>query len=52
MMTPDEVRLVDQWMFDHKVRRGRSEAIRQLIELGLAATPPAPARPKKSRPPT
>jgi hypothetical protein len=36
LMTPSEVKVVDDWSFDNRVR-GRSEAIRRLIELGLAA---------------
>jgi hypothetical protein len=36
LMTPSEVKVVDDWSFDTRVR-GRSEAIRRLIELGLAA---------------
>jgi hypothetical protein len=41
LMTPSEVKAVDDWSFDHRVR-GRSEAIRRLIEAGLQA-PAAPA---------
>lgn len=36
MMTPTEVKIVDEWSFENRVR-GRSEAIRRLIELGLEA---------------
>jgi hypothetical protein len=36
LMTPSEVKAVDDWSFDHRVR-GRSEAIRRLIEAGLRA---------------
>lgn len=36
MMTPSEVKLVDDWSFENRVR-GRSEAIRRLIEIGLKA---------------
>jgi metal-responsive CopG/Arc/MetJ family transcriptional regulator len=34
MMTPSEVKAVDDWSFENRVR-GRSEAIRRLIQLGL-----------------
>ena len=37
LMTPSEVKAVDDWSFENRVR-GRSEAIRRLIELGLKAT--------------
>jgi hypothetical protein len=49
MMTPSEVRRIDDWSFANRVR-GRSEAIRQLIELGLnapTAASPAAAGPRK-----
>jgi metal-responsive CopG/Arc/MetJ family transcriptional regulator len=36
LMTLSEVKAVDEWSFSNRVR-GRSEAIRRLIELGLAA---------------
>lgn len=36
LMTPSEVRAIDDWSFDNRVR-GRSEAIRRLIEIGLKA---------------
>jgi metal-responsive CopG/Arc/MetJ family transcriptional regulator len=36
LMTPSEVREIDDWSFKYRVR-GRSEAIRRLIETGLAA---------------
>lgn len=36
MMTPSEVRIVDDWSFEQRIR-SRGEAIRRLIELGLAA---------------
>ncbi len=36
MMTPSEVRAIDDWSFESRIR-GRSEAIRRLIELGLEA---------------
>lgn len=34
MMTPSEVAAVDDWSFPQRIR-SRSEAIRQLIQLGL-----------------
>jgi hypothetical protein len=36
LMTRSEVKTIDDWSFEQRVR-GRSEAIRRLIELGLAA---------------
>lgn len=36
MMTPSEVRRVDDWSFENRIR-SRGEAIRRLIELGLDA---------------
>lgn len=36
LMTPSEVKAVDDWSFDNRVR-GRSEAIRILIGAGLEA---------------
>lgn len=36
VMTPSEVKAVDDWSFEVRIR-GRSEAIRRLIELGLEA---------------
>ena len=41
LMTPSEVKTVDDWSFANRVR-GRSEAIRRLIELGLKKAPVAP----------
>lgn len=38
-MTPSEVQSIDDWSFENRVR-GRSEAIRQLIEAGLNAGKP------------
>ncbi len=38
LMTPAEVKAIDDWSFANRVR-GRSEAIRRLIELGLNAAP-------------
>lgn len=34
LMTPSELKAVDDWSFDNRIR-GRSEAIRRLIALGL-----------------
>lgn len=34
LMTPSEVKAIDDWSFENRIR-GRSEAIRRLIELGL-----------------
>ncbi|MCG4258025.1 hypothetical protein [Acetobacter senegalensis] len=34
MMTPSEVKAIDDWSFDSRIR-GRAEAIRRLIQLGL-----------------
>jgi hypothetical protein len=43
MMTPSEVRLIDDWAFANRIR-SRGEAIRQLIEVGHGkAKPGAPA---------
>lgn len=36
LMTPSEVKAIDDWSFEKRVR-GRSEAIRRLIEIGLQA---------------
>ncbi|WP_394819422.1 hypothetical protein [Sorlinia euscelidii] len=36
MMTPSEVKAIDDWSFENRVR-GRAEAIRRLIEAGLRA---------------
>ena len=36
MMTPSEVKRVDDWSFENRIR-SRGEAIRRLIELGLEA---------------
>ena len=52
LMTPAEVRAIDDWSFEHRVR-GRSEAIRRLIEAGLhAGNAPVPkaTRMKKAAP--
>lgn len=36
MMTPSELKDIDDWSFENRVR-SRGEAIRQLIQLGLEA---------------
>lgn len=36
LLSPSELKEVDDWSFDRRIR-SRSEAIRQLLELGLAA---------------
>lgn len=36
MMTPSEVKAVDDWSFESRIR-SRGEAIRRLIQLGLEA---------------
>ncbi|GBR58949.1 hypothetical protein AA18889_1869 [Acetobacter senegalensis DSM 18889] len=36
MMTPSEVQAIDNWSFENRIR-SRGEAIRRLIQLGLAA---------------
>jgi len=36
MMTPRELREIDDWSFSHRIR-SRGEAIRRLIEIGLEA---------------
>jgi hypothetical protein len=37
MMTPSEVKAVDDWSFAQRIR-SRGEAIRRLIELGLSSS--------------
>ena len=37
LMTPSEVKALDDWAFANRIR-SRGEAIRQLIERGLAAS--------------
>jgi hypothetical protein len=47
MMTPSEVAAIDDWLFSNRVR-GRSEAIRRLVAIGLKASgAAAPAKPTK-----
>jgi len=41
MMTPSEVKALDDWAFSKRIR-SRGEAIRRLIEAGLASPPPEP----------
>lgn len=36
MMTPSEVKAIDDWSFDERIR-SRGEAIRRLIQIGLDA---------------
>ena len=38
MMSPSEVKSVDDWSFEQRIR-SRGEAIRRLIALGLTASP-------------
>lgn len=45
----DLLRAVDQWMREHEVR-SRPEAVRQLVQLALAAAPPARRRSRGKRP--
>jgi hypothetical protein len=35
LMTPSEVQAIDDWSFSNRVR-GRSEAIRRLVAMGIA----------------
>lgn len=37
MMTPSEVKAIDDWSFENRIR-GRAEAIRRLIDAGLKAS--------------
>ena len=57
-MTPAELARLDDWAFSKRIR-ARSEAVRRLIELGLAADaagwspeapPPKAKRPRKGTP--
>ena len=43
LMTPSEVKAIDDWSFDNRVRN-RSEAIRQLLHAALSQS-----RPKSSK---
>jgi hypothetical protein len=49
MMTPSEVRAVDDWSFAQRIR-SRGEAIRQLIQVGLEAAKRSGAKPKGWKP--
>ena len=49
MMTPSEVRAVDDWSFARRIR-SRGEAIRQLIQIGLEAAKRNGAKPKAKKP--
>jgi len=40
MMTPSEVKVIDDWAFANRIR-SRGEAIRRLIETGLKAAKPS-----------
>lgn len=37
MMSPDEIKAIDDWSFRHRVRT-RAEAIRRLCQLGMVAS--------------
>lgn len=39
LMTPDEVRAIDDWSFANRIR-SRAEAVRELARRGLAAPEP------------
>lgn len=41
MMTPSEVKAIDDWSFEYRIR-GRAEAMRRLIEIGLKTLDPQP----------
>ena len=43
MMSADEVEAIDDWSFKNRIR-SRSEAIRQLIQVGLKADKPEKSR--------
>jgi hypothetical protein len=51
LMTPSEVKALDDWAFANRIR-SRGEAIRRLIKVGLSKTPtdasPAGGEPGKS----
>jgi len=46
MMTPSDVKTLDDWAFANRIR-SRGEAIRRLIERGLAADDKIPIRGEK-----
>jgi len=49
-VTPEELAAIDAWMFANQIRRGRSEAVRQLIGRGMEGPAPAPEpEPKPTR---
>ena len=48
MMTPSELKAVDDWSFQQRIR-SRGEAIRRLIELGLQAVQQQPAEKAKGK---
>jgi hypothetical protein len=41
MMTADEVKAIDDWSFERRIR-SRGEAIRQLVRLGIKASAKKP----------
>ena len=41
LMSPDEVKEIDDWAFARRIR-SRGEAVRQLTRLGLDAPPSSP----------
>ena len=45
MMTPSEVKALDDWAFANRIR-SRGEAIRRLIEAGLKARDKVPIEPR------
>jgi hypothetical protein len=45
MMTADEVKAIDDWSFERRIR-SRGEAIRQLVRLGMKAAAKAKQQPK------
>lgn len=45
-ISPDELAAVEDWMFRNRIR-SRSEAIRQLIALGLHASEEPPEEPSE-----
>jgi hypothetical protein len=56
MVTKADEKAIDDWMFARRIRHGRSEAIRQLLHLGLEYSAKTPllseeAVPRKRRRP-
>jgi hypothetical protein len=43
MMTPSEVKAIDDWSFESRIR-SRGEAVRRLIALGLASANKWPSK--------